>query len=135
MSRVDDIISDFELFDDWEGKYTYIIDLGKSLPAMPNDQKIPQNIVKGCTSSVWMTLNITNEGNLDIQADSDALIVKGLIGLLMQIYNGRSLNEVRDIDMEATFNAIGLSEHLSPNRRNGFFSMVSRIRSVSTKAA
>lgn len=127
MKHVDEIIEDFELFDDWEQRYAYLIDLGKTLKPMDEALKTEENFVKGCTSQVWMVLN-DEDGKIFLMADSDALIVKGLIGLLIKIYSGQTLHEAQAIDMEDAFTKLGLDEHLSPNRRNGFFSMVEKIK-------
>ena len=123
----------FELFDDWEERYRYLIDLGRALPKMNDDVKIEDNIVRGCTSQVWMTSRVEND-RFYFEADSDAHIVRGLIALLMAAYQGKTLADIRQIDIEQIFQEIGLDQHLSPNRRNGFFAMVERIKSASASA-
>ena len=127
QDKVNEIVSDFELFEDWEEKYAYIIDLGKQLPPMADILKTDDNKVRGCTSQVWMIFKQNPQNRIEFIADSDAVIVRGLIGLLVKIYNGHTPAEARAIDIEELFEKIGLSTHLSPNRRNGFFAMVSRI--------
>lgn len=123
-----DIIEVFELFgDDWEERYRYLIDLGKTVPAMPDEFKTESTQVHGCTSKVWMVSKIEN-GIFHVQADSDAHIVKGLIGLLLILFNNRPASEIRSIDVKGIFTQLGLEQNLSPNRRNGFFSMVEKIR-------
>lgn len=123
------IIDTFSILDDWEDRYAYLIDLGRNLPSFPEDQKTEANIVKGCTSQVWMVLTIKND-KINIIADSDAHIVRGLIALVIAVYNDRSITEIQSINIEALFSEIGLSDHLSPNRRNGFFAMVEKIKNV-----
>ncbi len=123
---LEDLIDDFSLFDDWEDRYRYLIDLGKTLPVMDKSLKTEENLVRGCASQVWMV--ICNKGGLCyFEADSEALIVRGLIAILHKIYQGKSLSEVREVDLEDLFSRLGLMQHLSPNRRNGFFSMVEKI--------
>lgn len=124
-----ELIENFSLFDDWEERYRYLIDLGKTLPPMPDDLKVEKNLVRGCTSQVWMVAEWDAEdGSYRFLADSDAHIVRGLIGILMKIYQGRSREEIRSVDIRDLFQKLGLDQNLSPNRRNGFFSIVERIR-------
>ena len=130
LLSLNDIQDTFSLLDDWEDRYAYLIDLGRKISPFPEDQKNDNNIVKGCTSQVWMILNIKN-GVLNIQADSDAHIVKGLIALVIATYNKQPIEDIKTIDMEQIFNDLGLSNHLSPNRRNGFFAMVERVKLLS----
>lgn len=124
-----DLQNDFELLSDWEDRYAYIIDLGKSLPAMEDSAKNDETKVEGCTSQVWLmkTENSTSAA-LDFVADSDAIIVRGLIAVLMLIYNGKSQEEISNIDINSLFAKMGLDSHLSVNRRNGFFAMVEKIK-------
>lgn len=125
---IEDLAGNFALFEDWEERYRYLIDLGRTLPGMDETLRTPDTLVKGCTSQVWMVLEIA-DGRLHIQADSDAHIVRGLIALLLAAYQGKTLQEAVALDIEAQFKAIGLDQNLSPNRRNGFFAMVERIQS------
>ncbi len=127
VCKIRDIQDTFELLDDWEERYAYLIDLGRKLPEFPENYKNECNLVKGCTSQVWMVLTQDN-GRLNIQATSDAHIVRGLIALVIATYNDQPVSELSNIDMEQIFNDLGLSDHLSPNRRNGFFAMVGRIK-------
>lgn len=126
---MEDLIENFALFDDWEERYRYLIDLGRNLPKMDDALKTEENIVRGCTSQVWMKADVTNN-TLHFIADSDAHIVRGLIGVLMAAYQDKTLNEIKEIDVEAAFAKIGLDQNLSPNRRNGFFSMVEKIKAL-----
>ena len=127
MPRISEIQETFALLDDWEDRYAYLIDLGRKLPEFPDDYKNECNLVKGCTSRVWMVLYGT-DNQLSIRADSDAHIVRGLIALVIAAYDGQSFPDARAIDMDQIFTDLGLAEHLSPNRRNGFFSMVERVK-------
>jgi len=125
--NLETLIEDFALFDDWEDRYRYLIDLGRKLPTMDESLKTESSLVKGCTSRVWMTTKI-EDNILTFQADSDAHIVRGLVAILHQIYNGKTLEDIRDTDIESGFAKIGLNQNLSPNRRNGFFAMVEKLR-------
>lgn len=122
-----ELIENFALFDNWEERYSYLIELGQTLPLLDEDLKTQDRLVRGCTSRVWFVPHVEN-GILTFQADSDALIVKGLIHILSKAYNGCPLDEISKVDIERAFEDLGLSTHLSPNRRNGFFSMVGVIR-------
>ena len=128
---LEELAENFALFDDWEGRYRYLIDLGRKLPVMNDAEKTDETLVRGCTSQVWMTANINN-GVIHFNADSDAHIVRGLIALLMAAYQDMPLTEISSIDVEKVFREIGLDEHLSPNRRNGFYAMVERIKNLAT---
>ena len=125
----DEMIERFSFFDDWQERYRYIIDLGMKLPPLDAVHKTEDNKVRGCMSQVWMTHNRQGDA-LHFSADSDSHIVKGLISLLLALYSGRTSAEVLEVDIEHVFGSIGLDQHLSPNRRNGFYSMVGRIRAV-----
>lgn len=124
--KINELISDFELFDDWTDKYEYLISLGKDLPQMPEDKKCVDNIVKGCQSKVW--LDAEKKGDLVyFYADSDAIISKGIIALLVGVYNGAKAEVILQSDFEF-IQQIGLQEHLSPNRSNGLVSMVKKMK-------
>jgi len=131
MQTLDELVEDFALFDDWEERYRYLIDLGRALPHMEEVLKVEANLVRGCTSRVWMYSSIDDLGVLHLIADSDAHIVRGLVALLLQAFQGKTLEEIAAIDIEAAFKEIGLDQHLSPNRRSGFFAMVEKIRALS----
>jgi len=121
----------FNLLEDWEDKYAYLIDLGKSLEPLDESLKIEENKVIGCTSSVWLIENSdSNEESFSFSADSESAIVKGLIAVLKIIYNGKPKKEVREMDIKSIFSNLGLDSHLSTNRRNGFFSMVEKIKNI-----
>jgi cysteine desulfuration protein SufE len=126
---LDDLKENFSLFDDWEERYRYLIDLGKSLPPMDDHLKTDENKVHGCVSQVWMVTGF-RDGRLEFTADSDAHIVRGLVAVLKAAYEGKTPEEIKSIDIEQAFQELGLEQHLSPNRRSGFFSMVETLRSV-----
>ena len=127
---LEDLIENFSLFDDWEERYRYLIDLGRTLPKMDDALKIEENLVRGCTSQVWMQPDI-KDNTFHFTADSDAHIVRGLIAILDRAYQGQTLSDIPKIDIEGALTQIGLDQNLSPNRRNGFFSMVERIKNLS----
>ena len=131
---IEELIENFALFDDWEERYRYLIDLGRGLPKMDEDLKTEENIVRGCTSRVWMSADVSGDV-LNFIADSDAHIVRGLIGILMAAYEGKALNDIEKIDIDDAFAQIGLDQNVSPNRRNGFFSMVEKIKELGSVKA
>ena len=126
----DELAENFSFLEEWEERYAYVIDLGKHLPEFPEDQKTELTLVRGCTSRVWLVPQEGDHDRVQFIADSDAHIVRGLIAVLMVIYNNQPKELARDFPIEDYFNRLGLSEHLSPSRRNGFFAMVERIKSL-----
>lgn len=130
METLDEIIESFEILDDWEERYRILIDLGKNLPPFPEDMKRDEFLVRGCTSRVWMVVD-TENGRLKFQADSEAHIVKGLVALLYIIFNNIAVSSIGSVDIDSIFKKLSLDQNLSPNRRNGFYSMVERIRHYS----
>jgi cysteine desulfuration protein SufE len=128
-ANLDEIRETLSFLDSWEDRYKYIIDLGKALPKLKEEAYVPENLVKGCTSQVWLLKSTDSQtGRLSLNADSDAFIVKGLIALLLAVYDDKTVDEARAIPVEDIFSELGLNEHLSVNRRNGFFAMVERIK-------
>lgn len=123
----DDIIDTLGFFDSWEDRYKYIIDLGKELPPLDEAQRTEANLVRGCQSQVWL-VSEERDGKLYFDADSDAFIVKGLLGVVLAAYNGKSPEEIRAVDIEAYFDALNLIQHLSATRGNGLRAMVKRIQ-------
>lgn len=123
----DEVVDNFSLFDDWEERYRYLIDLGRALPAIDEALKTDENLVRGCTSRVWLVAKEEN-GKLVFQADSDAHIVRGLVALLYHVYQNQDIAKISTIDIEAIFKKIGLDQNLSPNRRSGFYAMVEKIK-------
>lgn len=130
----DDLKAAFGLADDWEDRYAVLIDLAKKMPPLEDAEKIPQNIVKGCMSQVWMVARVDADGGMQVRADSDALIVRGLIALLLLLVNGKPPADVARMDIAAELEALDLSRHVSVNRRNGLASMVLKIRQLAAQA-
>ncbi len=126
----EELLENFEFLEDWEARYNYLIELGKALPKMEDALKNDQTLVKGCTSRVWMVLNTEESGKFSFIADSDAHIVRGLIAILSVIYNRQPSDFIVSFNIEEFFEKLGLGSHLSPNRRNGFFAMVERIKTL-----
>jgi cysteine desulfuration protein SufE len=122
----DEIIADFELFGDWMDKYEYIIQLGKELPMIDAKYKTEENLIKGCQSRVWMHAEI-RDGKLFFTADSDAVITKGLVSLVIKVLSGQTPAAIVESDLYFV-DAIGLSSHLSPTRSNGLLSMIKQIK-------
>ncbi len=131
----EELVDNFELFDDWDSRYRYLIELGRKLPAYPEVARDDDHKVRGCTSQVWFVQEDDPEGRLRFQGDSDAMIVKGLIAILKVLYDGKLPEEVDGIAIDDVFEQIGFSQHLSPNRRNGFYSMVARLRRFAGREA
>lgn len=124
-----ELIDNFSYLDDWEDKYQYIIDLGKTLPPLPDEYRTDAYKVQGCVSQVWLKVDIKGD-LLSFVADSDAHIVRGLIAILHRVYNNQPVSIIDGFDIEAYFNELGLGQNLLPNRRNGFFAMVERLKSM-----
>ncbi len=124
-----ELVENFELFDAWEERYSYLIDLGKRLAELPESDRSDTNKVQGCMSQVWFVQRHSPDGALRWDGDSDSAIVRGLIAVLRVLYWGKTPAEARAVDVDAVFGEIGLERHLSVNRRNGFYAMVGRLRS------
>lgn len=133
-ANLQDLVESFSFFDSWEDRYRYLIDMGQRLPPMDESLKTDENIVRGCTSQVWLVAEV-KDGQLHFVADSDALIVKGLIYILLVAFQDKPVSGIGKIDINEAFSQLGLDKHLSPNRRNGFFSMVERIQSYGDQAS
>ena len=121
-----EIIEDFDLFEDWMQRYEFIIDTGKSLPLISDQNKSDENLIKGCQSKVWLHADYEN-GKLIFSADSDAILTKGIISLLLSVYSQQTPKDILDAD-PFFIDKIGLKEHLSPTRANGLLSMVKQIK-------
>ena len=133
------IQSDFEFLDDWEDRYRYVIELGRALEPLADADRADANKVQGCASQVWLATIIEADGGnkgpqLKFTGDSDAHIVRGLIAILFAIYSDKTAEEILNTDAHAIFNGLGLGEHLTPQRSNGFVAMVERIRTDATRA-
>ncbi|MGH6791944.1 MAG: SufE family protein [Methyloceanibacter sp.] len=127
----DEIIADFVLLDEWEDRYRYIIELGRRLQPLPEEDHSSDNKVQGCVSQVWLTTKVDANGGaprLTFVGDSDAHIVRGLIAILFTLYSGRTAEEILDVDAHETLGRLHLNEHLTPQRSNGLMAMVKRIR-------
>jgi cysteine desulfuration protein SufE len=138
LPPADEIVANFELLDDWEERYRYLIELGRMMPALPDEARIDANKVMGCASQVWLESRIERpdgEPSLQLRGDSDAHIVRGLIALLIAMLSGRPASEIAEADPQQTFRALGLAEHLTPQRSNGLRSMVERIKRDARSAA
>ena len=122
----EEIVDDFSMYDEWLDKYEYLIELGKNLDAYPEEKKTDDRLIKGCQSRVWLDWGM-EEGRLYFSADSDAIITKGIISLLISVYSGRTPEEIASDDF-SFLDRIGLKENLSPTRANGLVSMIRTIR-------
>jgi cysteine desulfuration protein SufE len=136
---IDEIRENFELLEDWDDRYRYVIELGRMLDPMPEAEHSAVNKVNGCVSQVWLSRQIDRSGHaeprLKYLGDSDAHIVRGLIALLVALLSGRPASEIAEADPQQTFRSLGLSEHLTPQRSNGLRSMVERIKRDARAAA
>ncbi len=134
---IENLISDFEMLDDWEDRYRHLIELGRALPDMEPAFKTPATKVNGCASQVWIHSRIVeNSGakKLSLEGDSDALIVKGLIAVVFKLFSTMSVSEIVNADAPAVFARLGLKDHLTPQRSNGLASMVARIKADAAAA-
>ena len=122
----DEIIDEFSIFDDWMDKYQLLIDMGNALPALDEAYKIDQNLIEGCQSRVWLHADY-NDGIITYEAESDAIIVKGIVSLLVRVLSGQTPDEILNADLHF-IDEIGLTEHLSPTRSNGLVAMVKQMR-------
>ncbi len=127
---LEELIENFALFDDWEERYQYLIDLGNDVPPMEDALKTPATEVQGCVSKVWLHYSKDSSGRFHFFADSDGKITKGLVYVALAAYEGKTAEEILAVKIEEQFSHLGLDQHLSPNRRNGFFSMVEKIRGL-----
>jgi cysteine desulfuration protein SufE len=136
MTGIDQIHEDFAFLDEWEDKYRYVIELGEALPPFPDSARDEAHRVQGCVSRVWLIAD-TGKGSdpvIDLQGDSDAHIVRGLVAIMLALYSGRRASEIVATDAEQTMAALGLDEHLTPQRANGLRSMVKRIKAEAQTA-
>jgi cysteine desulfuration protein SufE len=133
LPRIETIVDDFSVLDDWDDRYRYVIELGRQLTPLEEHERTDRNKVQGCASQVWLATTVQPDGAggplLRFVGDSDAHIVKGLIAILLATYSGRNAKEILATDAVELFNRLGLREHLTPQRSNGFRSMMERIRS------
>ena len=138
MAGIEEIVENFELLDQWDDRYRYVIELGRTLPPLAEQAHSEANKVRGCASQVWLITHVKPDGaagpTLTFEGDSDAHIVRGLVAILFALYSGKSAKEILETDAEALFNKLGLRENLTPQRSNGLRAMVDRIR-AEAKAA
>ncbi|MBA5779051.1 SufE family protein [Stappia sp. F7233] len=132
-AQLDEILENFDFLDDWEDRYRYVIELGKTLPEFPDEARTEENKVRGCVSQVWLTRTVEPDASgapvISYKGDSDAHIVRGLVAIVLAVFSGRTAREIIETDIDALFDRIGLREHLTPQRSNGLKAMVERIRS------
>lgn len=130
--NIDELADTFELLGDWEERYRFIIDLGRKLPPLPEAEHNEANKVRGCMSQVWLHSQVTADSppRLVFQGDSDSHLVKGLIALLFQLCSNKTPQEILATDIASAFTRLGLENHITMNRRNGFYAMVERIRAL-----
>jgi cysteine desulfuration protein SufE len=138
MSKIDEILENFTLLDEWDDRYRYVIELGRTLSPLADSAHVEANKVRGCASQVWLITHIKPNGSagpvLSFEGDSDAHIVRGLIAILFALYSGKSAKEILATDSLALFDRIGLRDNLTPQRSNGLRSMVERIRAEAKSA-
>ena len=135
--NVDELVENFSQLGPGEERYRYLIELGRKLPPLPEAERSEAHKVRGCMSQVWLasTLHAGPPQRLELRGDSDAHIVKGLIALLFKLYSNRTPREILTLDARAVFERLGLENHITMNRRNGFYAMVERIRLLAENAA
>jgi cysteine desulfuration protein SufE len=138
MTAIDEIIENFTLLDQWDDRYRYVIELGRTLAPLPENAHTEANKVRGCASQVWLLTHVKPNGAegpvLSFDGDSDAHIVRGLIAILFALYSGKHAREILSTDALAVFDRMGLRDNLTPQRSNGLRSMVERIRTEATAA-
>ena len=133
----EDIVENFELFDDWEDRYRYVIELGKEMTPLPDDRKTDAAKVEGCASQVWLIPDVREEAggqHLYFDGDSDAMIVRGLIAVLRALLSGATVNEISTMDVQAELARLGLEQHLSSQRSNGLKAMIGRLKDLADAA-
>ena len=127
MEKIEQIIEDFNFFDNWEDKYEYLVDIGRNLPSLDEEMKKDEYKLKGCQSTVYFLTKENSNGTLKFLADSDAFIVRGLISILIEAFSDKTPKEILNTDINF-LNEIGLQNHLSPTRKNGLSSMLDKIK-------
>jgi cysteine desulfuration protein SufE len=131
---LDELAAEFDLLEDWEERYRYVIDLGRTLEPLSDEEHSDANKVRGCASQVWLVREDGSDGRLAFRGDSDAHIVRGLIAILLRLYSGRDPDEILGFDARSGFERLGLAGALSAQRTNGLYSMVERIRREASAA-
>jgi cysteine desulfuration protein SufE len=132
MTPIDEIVDNFSLLDEWDDRYRYVIELGRTLEPLPEAEHNETNKVRGCASQVWLVTHVTPDDGagpvLTFEGDSDALIVRGLVAILLAVYSGKNARDILATDALALFDSLGLRENLTPQRSNGLRAMVDRVR-------
>lgn len=137
QAAFEDIAETFDFLDDWEDRYRHVIDMGKAMPALDEAFRVPATKVDGCASQVWLLPSLDGEGaaaKFHFQGESDAMIVRGLIAILIALYDGLTVGEVLQVDAASELGRLGLNDHLSAQRSNGLRAMIQRIRDIATAA-
>lgn len=134
---IDELIENFELLEDWDDRYAYLMELGNRMPPLPESEKIEENRVKGCQATVWLKETVVGDSpkRIEFLADSNSQIVKGLVAMLRLLYSGKTVQEILEVDAKTVFQQLGLDRHLSPTRSTGLNSMVQKIRGLATANA
>ena len=130
MTTLAHLLDDFEFLTDWEDRYRHLIELGHTLPGLAEDEHTEANRVTGCMSQVWLVADQQPDGRYIFRADSDGIIAKGLIAIVLLAYSGKTSAEIAAVDIDTIFKQLGLDQRLVVNRRNGFFAMVARIKAL-----
>ena len=135
-TTIDELVDNFSMLDDWEDRYRYVIELGQALPSYPEQFRDDQHKVNGCVSQVWLHADIGDTADPTIQfaGDSDAHIVRGLVAIMIIAMSGKRASEINDFDIESTVSALGLDEHLTPQRSNGLRAMIDRMKQTAHAA-
>ncbi|KPD23139.1 SufE family protein [Idiomarina zobellii] len=134
LPTTDEILDDLEFLDDWEQRYQYIIDLGKALPGLPEEQHKEEYLVRGCQSNVWL-ISEEKDGKLLFHVDSDAVIVQGLLTLVMAAYHDKTAEQILAFDIDQYFNQLDLENHITPTRGNGLRAIVGKIQQLAKNAS
>ena len=137
MTTLDEIVDIFELLGDWDQRYAYLVELGEQMPAMPEDEKIEDNKVKGCMSQVWVRAHASkdNDQHINFNGDCDTSIIKGVLALLIQMTSANTLEDIEKLDVDEFFERLELDEHLSPNRHVGVYAIVELMKKQAREVA
>ncbi len=134
MTKFDSIVEDFEFLEDWEDRYKYIIDLGASLAPLSQEEHREDTRIRGCASQVWIVFDKASVDRVSFRGDSDAHIVRGLVALMIVLFSGKSAVEIQNLNAKDALARLDLQDHISPQRSNGVMSMVTKIKTVASKA-
>ncbi len=137
QTSIEQLIDDFSYLEDWEDRYAHVLDLGRALAPLSAEEHNKETLVEGCVSQVWLVrepIEETPDPTLNFRGDSDSLIVRGLIAILLLVFSGRKASEILELDASATFGSLGLDQHLTPQRANGLSAMVRRVKAEAAAA-